>query len=1028
MCGIAGIVDPKASPADRLAAVDRMCDAMAHRGPDDAGSESLEGAAIGMRRLSIFDPANGHQPMRTPDGRFSLIFNGSIINHRDLRAELAGHWTFRTNCDTEALLAAYAHWGEDCLGRLRGMFAFAVWDGLERTLFLARDPLGIKPLYYRHEGSRFLFASEVRGLVAAAPEQAVIDPKSVADYLAWFAVPAPRTIYRGVFSLRPGESARLQRDRFEIRTAWSFRRIPRPEKNGPRGMAFTRELRSRLEDTMRAHTLADVPVGAFLSGGLDSAAVAALMTRTSGGRLRTFTLGFAEPGFSEAEMAEDTARHLGADHTTRILSGSEVAAEIDRFVEACDQPTGDGLNTYFISQTAKAGGVTVALSGLGGDELFGGYPSFSDAPRIARWLPAWKAVPRSARRLMIAGLRHGTTRYQKLADILSYARDIQEVSSMQRRVFAEPRRRSLLGPGPLAAIEGEPPFHPELAFLVSDLGGCDPFQIESAWELRTYMADVLLRDSDVMSMRHALELRVPLVDRPLIEWLWTQDSADKSTPRHPKDALAAAVADILPPGIRHRPKHGFSLPMDIWMRSDLKPFLDQTFSDSSVDRSGFFERKAVQLCWREFAERGDSRAWSRAWSLAMLIAFTNRRNLAPASPAKTPVELSTRPATKPAGPTLSIPSRNASPPAATNARARTLFMAPELFLSVGGIQRISQLYLKALCEIDAESNQRVRLLVLNDAVLDSGDVRRCAPAGLDDWFVANHKKSRFVREALRMSRGCTRLICSHVAQLPVAWLAKRLNPGMDYYLVAHGIEVWRHFPLIERMALRGAKRIFCVSQFTRRELLKRCRLPAPRAVLLANTLDPRFQIAAGAPLAQCPPVILSVSRLSRDDYYKGLDHLIAAMPAIRGAVPGARLRIVGRGEDSRRLQALAQRLGLPHGTVEFLGFLDDKALEGELGACRLFGLPSRNEGFGLVFLEAMSRGRPCLGANAGGTPEVISQDTGVLVEFGDVPGIASACVGAMSRDWDENAILERARKFSFPQFKQRLASLLSEDS
>jgi asparagine synthase (glutamine-hydrolysing) len=1004
-----------------------MCDAMAHRGPDDSGFESLEGAAIGMRRLSIFDPANGHQPMRTPDGRFSLVFNGSIINHRDLRAELAGHWTFRTNCDTEVLLAAYAHWGEDCLKRLRGMFAFAVWDGLERALFIARDPLGIKPLYYRHEGSLFRFASEVRGLIAAAPEEASIDPKSVADYLAWFAVPAPRTIYRGIFSLRPGESARFQRDRFDIRSAWSFRSIPRPGKNGPRGMEFTRELRSRLEDTIRAHTLADVPVGAFLSGGLDSAAVAALMTRTSGDRLRTFTIGFAEPGFSEATMAEDTARYLGADHTTRILSGSEVAGEIDRFVEACDQPTGDGLNTYFISQTAKSGGATVALSGLGGDELFGGYPSFRDAPRITGWLPAWRAVPGPIRRSIVAAFHRGTTRYRKLADILSYASDIQEVSSMQRRVFSEPVRRSLLGAGPLAAIDGESPFHPELAFLRSDLAGCDPFEIESAWELRTYMADVLLRDSDVMSMRHAIELRVPLVDRPLIEWLWTQDSSDKSTPRHPKDALAAAVSDILPPGMRHRKKRGFTLPMDIWMRGELKPFLDHAFSDSSVDRSGFFERKGVQNCWRAFAEHGDRRAWSRAWSLAMLIAFVNRRTLAPLAGSIAPVDIVPSPAARPGVSGAAARLEKPAQPKSVHARARTLFMAPELFSSVGGIQRISQLYLKALCELDAESNRRVRLIALNDPVLDSGDIRRYAPNGLDDWFVCNQKKFRFVRESLRMSRGCTRIVCGHVALLPVAWMIKRLNPRLDYYLVAHGIEVWRRLPLIERMALRGAKRIFCVSDFTRRELLKRCRLPASRAVVLANTLDPRFQIAAGAPLDQCPPVILSVTRLSRNDYYKGLDHLIAAMPAIREAVPKACLRIVGRGEDSRRLQALALRSGLPPGAVEFLGFLDDKALEAELGACRLFALPSQNEGFGLVFLEAMARGRPCLGANAGGTPEVISQDTGVLVGFGDVPGIAHACVGALSRDWDQGAILEQARKFSFPNFKRKLASLLSDN-
>ena len=1027
MCGIAGIVDPKAAPADRLTAVERMCAVLAHRGPDDSGSESLEGAAIGMRRLAIFDPANGHQPMRTPDGRFSLVFNGSIINHGELRGELAGHWTFRTRCDTEVLLAAYAHWGEDCLKRLRGMFAFAVWDGRDRTLFVARDPLGIKPLYYRHEGSRFLFASEVRGLVAAAPEQAAIDPKAVADYLAWFAVPAPRTIYRGVFSLRPGECARFHNGRFDIRSAWSLGSIPRPAGTGPKGSEFTRELRFRLEDTMRAHALADVPVGAFLSGGLDSAIVAGLMARASGGRLRTFTIGFPEAGFSEDRQAEETARHFGADHSTRILTGAEVAGEIGRFVAACDQPTGDGLNTYFVSETAKAGGATVALSGLGGDELFGGYPSFRDAPRLAAWLPGWRALPPPVRRCIVARLRRGNTRRRKLADVLAYARDLQEVSALQRRVFSEHGRRTLLGPDPLAAIDGDSPFHPELAFLRADLMGCGPFEIESAWELRTYMADVLLRDSDVMSMRHALELRVPLVDRPLVEWLWTQDPADKSTPRRPKDALAAAVSDILPPGLRRRRKRGFALPMDIWMRGDLKPFLDETFSDSSVDQSGFFSRAAVQGCWRAFSGPGDRRAWSRTWSLAMLIAFVNRRPPLPAARRTTPVEI--------AAPTAPTSGRRSAAPLPKNPDraapvrlpARTLFVTPEIFLSVGGIQRISQLYLTALCELDAESGRGVRLLSLNDSVLDSTDMRRCSPRGLDDWCVCDRRKVRFLRQAVRMSRGCSRLICGHVAQLPVAWIARRLNPRLNYYLVAHGIEMWRRFSPAERIALRGARRIFCVSEFTRRELLGRCPLRPGQAVVLSNALDPRFEIAAGRPLSQCPPVILSVSRLSRDDRYKGLAHLIAAMPAIREGEPGARLRIVGRGNDLGYLQAIALQAGLLRDAVEFLGFVDEKTLASELRSCRLFALPSRDEGFGLVFLEAMAHGRPCLGANAGGTPEVIALGTGVLVEFGDVPGIARACVGALRRDWDQNGILDHARKFSYQPFKRRLASLLADD-
>ncbi|MCX6951014.1 MAG: asparagine synthase (glutamine-hydrolyzing), partial [Verrucomicrobia bacterium] len=549
MCGIAGFIDSLTARELRCDAVARMCAAMVHRGPDDAGLESPGEATLGMRRLAIFDPANGHQPMGSPDGRFTLVFNGAIYNFRALRDELASFWTFRTHCDTEVLLAAYAHWGERCLSRLRGMFAFAVWDDRERTLFLARDPFGIKPLYYRHAGARLLFASELNALVASAAFAAEIDPLSVADYLAWFAVPAPRTIYRDVFSLRPGECATFRAGRLDIRAAWSFRAIPATAAPCATREEFTRELRARLDDSIRAHVVADVPVGAFLSGGLDSAVVVGLMTRASGARLRTFSIVFDETEFSEGDHAAATARHFGTEHHPTLLTGARVAGDLDTLLAALDQPTGDGINTYYASQAARAGGVTVALSGLGGDELFGGYPSFRDLPRLARWLPLWHALPAPLRRGLVARLHRGDTRQRKLGDFLGHVRNFQDLNALQRRVFSEPTRRSLLGPDVLAALGARAPFHPELSTLTADLAGVGAFEIMSAWELRTYMADVLLRDSDVMSMRHSLELRVPFVDRPLVEWLWHQPTAFKSDPRHAKTPLSDATRDLLPPGL-----------------------------------------------------------------------------------------------------------------------------------------------------------------------------------------------------------------------------------------------------------------------------------------------------------------------------------------------------------------------------------------------------------------------------------------------------------------------------------------------
>jgi asparagine synthase (glutamine-hydrolysing) len=1015
MCGIAGFIDPNTAPAERSAAVERMCAAMLRRGPDDGGFAERGEASLGMRRLAIFDPAHGHQPMVTPDGRYTLIFNGAIYNHQALRAELAGGWTFRTHCDTEVLLAAFARWGEGCLDRLRGMYAFAVWDAQAASLFLARDPFGIKPLYFRHDGSRLLFASELNALIAAGAGAVEIDPRAVADYLAWFSVPAPRTIYRNLFTLRPGECARFRGGDLGIRRTWAFpAKGPTAQAAGSRA-DFVRALRAQLEDSIRAHLLADVPVGAFLSGGLDSAVIVGLMSRVGGARLRTFSIGFEEAGYSEAEEAAASARHFGAEHHARIVTGAEVAGDVEKFLAACDQPTGDGLNTYYASEAAHAGGVKVALSGLGGDELFGGYPSFRDLPRLSAYLPWWRRLPGPVRRLALRRLRRGDTRRRKLADFLQHARDRHDLAAMQRRVFSEPSRRALLSASLRESLGELVPFHPELGALRAEAATASDEELASAWETRTYMADLLLRDSDVMSMHHSLELRVPFVDRPLTEWLWSQRPEFRFTAGHPKDALAAATADLLPPGLRERRKQGFALPMAVWMRRQLRPFLEDSFAGVSVDRSGLFERRAVQAAWQSFLGGEDTRNWSRIWSLAVLIAFVNRRSPPPAQ--ARPALRAAMPAPAAARPGLPrLPSRSAP--------GATLLMVPEIFATAGGIQRILRLYLKALCSLGAERQRGVKLLALNDSLLDSSDVRRTAEVELTDWAVCNRDKRRFLRETFRLSRGCERIVCGHIAQLPVAWGVSRLRPRLRYYLVAHGIEVWGPLTPVRRLALRGAERVFCVSEYTRQELLRRAGLEPARAVVVANGLDPYFEIMAGAPLAGCPPVVLTVARLTAADRYKGVDLLIEAMAQVRKSQPGARLRVVGRGDELPRLQAIAQRLGLLGSGVEFLGYLDDAQLAEEFRTCRLFALPSLKEGFGLVYLEAMAHGRPCLGARAAATPEFVTETTGILVEAGNVPAIAAGLLEGLQRPWSEAAILERARHFSYQVFRERLAELL----
>lgn len=355
---------------------------------------------------------------------------------------------------------------------------------------------------------------------------------------------------------------------------------------------------------------------------------------------------------------------------------------------------------------------------------------------------------------------------------------------------------------------------------------------------------------------------------------------------------------------------------------------------------------------------------------------------------------------------------------------KTLLLAPEIFSSEGGVQRILRIYLKALCDLSDPGGQ-VRLLALNDSALDSRDLRKYSNSRLAEWEVCHGQKLQFVRSAHRLAKGSGLVVCGHIGQLPIAWMLKKLyGKKLNYTLIAHGIEVWRKFTFLEKIALRNAHRIWCVSEYTRRELLRNILLPIDRTVVQPNALDPFLTVVPDTSTrGQMDFDILTVSRLSQSDSYKGIDQLIEAMPLIRHEIPAARLRIVGRGDDLARLQAMVIRLQLSP-AVTFLGYVNDEEMKRELAACRVFALPSQKEGFGLVYLEAMAHGKPCVAVRDGGAPEVITPETGTLATFGHIPSLATACVEALRRPWDPAVIRARADEFSYSRFRQRLAYLL----
>ena len=573
MCGLTAIYayHPDAPPVDRAELL-RIRERMRARGPDGAGEWLAPDRRVGLghRRLSIIEPGNaGAQPMGTPEGDLRVVFNGEIYNYRELRGELEalGH-RFTSHSDTEALLHGYREWGRDMPGHLRGMYAFALWDANRRGLFMARDPLGIKPLYYADDGHSLRVASQVKALLAGGAVDATPEPAGHAGFFLWGHVPDPFTLYRGIRALPAGTSLWAGPSGASVETAFfSLARLFRQAEAHPQPPNPARRqavLREALLDSVRHHLIADVPVGVFLSAGLDSATLAALAGEVAEGELRTLTLSFdefANTADDEAPLAARVAAQINSSHTSRKISGQDFKADIVRILAAMDQPTVDGVNTWYICKAAREAGLKVALSGIGGDELFGGYaPSFRQIPRTVRILGPIGRIP-AAGRLFRQWARPCLGRWAspKYAGLLEYSASYGKAYLLRRSLFMPWELPGILGQG--MAGEGLARLS-TVARLEETVAGIDSPHLKiAALEMGWYMRNQLLRDADWASMDHGLELRTPLVDVELIAsllpWFTGGNHLDKQ-------AMARTPVLPLPLEVLQRPKSGFSIPVRDW--------------------------------------------------------------------------------------------------------------------------------------------------------------------------------------------------------------------------------------------------------------------------------------------------------------------------------------------------------------------------------------------------------------------------------------------------------------------------------
>jgi asparagine synthase (glutamine-hydrolysing) len=595
MCGIAGFADAASGNANGQAArrdgerslVHRMCEVIRHRGPDDEGVHVEPGLGIGMRRLSIIDLAGGQQPMHNETRTIWIVFNGEIYNYRELRRELeaAGH-QFYTSSDTESIVHAYEQWGEDAFRRLRGMFALAIWDRPQRTLLLARDRAGIKPLHYTERNGRLYFASEIKCLLAAGVVDSRLNLDALDHYLAFLYTPRDASIFAAVRKLPPGHFLKWQDGRVQLRQYWAI--ADRETFTGSEADA-AEQLRTVLADAVRSHMVSDVPLGAFLSGGVDSSAVVAMMTGASSRPVKTFSIGFDEPEFDELEHARVVARHFATDHHEFVVRPDGLSI-LDRLIAHFDEPFADSsaIPTWYVSEMARRH-VTVVLSGDGGDELFGGYDRYLPHPRVARFdrLP----VPG---RHALAGrlwphLPHGT-RGKNFLRHVAKSTDQRYVDALV--FFQDDERAALYSPDLRAAVAIRAEHDLERRF--DRFSGLSDRSRMMRLDFETYLPEDVLTKVDRMSMAHSLESRVPILDNEVIDFAATLPASFKIRDGRRKHILKEALGPVLPRTILERRKQGFGVPLGVWFRGGLADLFADVLHSARTEQRGYFDPSFVR--------------------------------------------------------------------------------------------------------------------------------------------------------------------------------------------------------------------------------------------------------------------------------------------------------------------------------------------------------------------------------------------------------------------------------------------------
>jgi asparagine synthase (glutamine-hydrolysing) len=628
MCGIAGIFNIKADSNLNLP-IHAMTDALAHRGPDSGGFYVEKNKiALGHRRLSIIDlSTSANQPFKDDLERYTLIFNGEIYNYQDIKPLIQGY-RFKTTSDTEVILAAYIKWGKDCLQYLNGMFAFAIWDKIDQTLFIARDRLGIKPLYYYLDNERFIFSSEIRSMLQSGFIPRQLDKNALRDYLVFQSVYAPSTMVKNVHQLMPGAYAFISNEGMKKSFYWKIETPKHPDdSNVLDAQTAQKNVKDLLSNSVARRMISDVPLGAFLSGGIDSSAIVALMAQASERPIDTFTVSFQEKQFDESHFANVIAKKYNTNHTKIDLSPNDFLKELPQALDAMDAPSGDGLNTYVVSKATKKAGVTVALSGLGSDELFAGYPYARHFQQLNTTFPNYWRIPTGLRNPILSLAHSALSSNDKMGraiDMLAVdAPTIDAIYPTLRGVNTEGVVQNFLNFNENKRALTIQKLLKERQNNLSELPLLSQMTVA---EMLGYTLNVLVKDTDQFSMASALEVREPFFDYKLVEYVLTIPDELKYSKTTPKNLLVGALGSLLPHENVHRPKMGFSFPWRHWLLNELRPFCEKYLQN--LAQYDFLNHPAIQAEWTLFrSKKGEKQSYVKIWQWVVLSYWLKKNGI-----------------------------------------------------------------------------------------------------------------------------------------------------------------------------------------------------------------------------------------------------------------------------------------------------------------------------------------------------------------------------------------------------------------